>query len=209
MGFSFFLLWQTFSSASTPAVTMLLCFRPQMNCLKVTLIHKLIIINNYCFADIVHLNWFSHCFLLYTGKMGLDGSTLKLNFKGKNSIDQNKEIHTVTSALCHSFFDWHKDLKDSDFEEVDVFVKTLHKVNEKLPAHPLKGNLSIHQSIHLSINPSIPPPINSFFSVCVAGASNAYNEELLKKLNDSVKSKHQPTTFSNPNSLSIDLFIWV
>ncbi|XP_056439388.1 cytosolic phospholipase A2 gamma-like [Gadus chalcogrammus] len=91
------------------------------------------------------------------GKMGLDGCTLKLNFKGKNSIDQNKEIHTVTSALCHSFFDWHKDLKDSDFEEVDVFVKTLHKVNEKLPAHPLKG------------------------------ASNAYNEELLKKLNDSVK----------------------
>ena len=122
--------------------------------------------------------------------MGLDGCTLKLNFTGKNSIDQNKEIHTVTSALCHSFFDWHKDLKDSDFEEVDVFVKTLHKVNEKLPAHPLKGNLSIHQSIHLSINPSIPPPINSFFSVCVAGASNAYNEELLKKLNDSVKSKH-------------------
>ncbi|XP_030203923.1 cytosolic phospholipase A2 gamma isoform X2 [Gadus morhua] len=94
---------------------------------------------------------------LLEGKMGLDGSTLKLNFKGKNSIDQNKEIHTVTSALCHSFFDWHKDLKDSDFEEVDVFVKTLHKVNEKLPAHPLKG------------------------------ASNAYNEELLKKLNDSVK----------------------
>ena len=111
---------------------------------------------------------------------------LQLNFDGKKSRDQNEHIHTVTSAVRQSFFDWNKDLKNLEVsEELVVFVKVIDKVNEKSPDNLVGGHLSIHPSIYPSIHPSLYQSINYF--LCGAGRSNV--EEHLKKLIDGVKSK--------------------
>ncbi|CAL8361442.1 unnamed protein product [Gadus morhua 'NCC'] len=81
---------------------------------------------------------------LLLGKMGLDGSMLQLNFDGKNSADQNKQIQTVTSAASKFFFEWNKDLVDLEVrEELDVFVKTLDKVTEKSPDKLVGGGSKV------------------------------------------------------------------
>ena len=99
--------------------------------------------------------------------MGLDGSMLQLNFDGKNSADQNKQIQTVTSAASKFFFEWNKDLVDLEVrEELDVFVKTLDKVTEKSPDKLVGGNLSIHSSIYSSIHLSINQLINFLYMWC-------------------------------------------
>ena len=89
----------------------------------------------------------------------MDGRLVQFNLDMQKSTEQNDfaQIHTVTSAICQSFFDWNKDLADS--EELVVFVKTLDKVNEKT----VGGNLSIHLSIHPSLYLSIHPLINFLY----------------------------------------------
>ena len=100
--------------------------------------------------------------------MGLDGSMLQLNFDGKNSTDQNEQIHTVTSAASKLFFVWKTEDKPCPevIEELDVFVKTHDKVTEKSPDKLVGGNLSIHSSIYSSIHLSINQLINFLYMWC-------------------------------------------
>jgi len=131
-----------------------------------------------------------------------------INLDGQSSGEQKEQTHRLTSAVCHSFFELHKDLEKGMLwmvpadiyhkpsptnclfvtEELVVLVKTLEKVNEEPPNKPLEGNLSIHSSIHLSIRPSFHPSIH--FPICGAGALIGNDEEKhLKALIESVKSK--------------------
>ncbi|XP_056463091.1 cytosolic phospholipase A2 gamma-like [Gadus chalcogrammus] len=83
---------------------------------------------------------------LLLGKMGLDGSMLQLNFDGKNSAEQNEQIHRVTSAASKLFFEWNKDLVNLEVrEELGVFVKTHDKVTEKSPDKLVGGGSKVDE----------------------------------------------------------------
>ena len=106
---------------------------------------------------VLHLNWGFHCFVMYTGKKDSNSSDIPLKSNLKTSQDQDEEIHSLTSTVCQSFYQWYR---DDENEESVVFVKALDKVNEKPPNKPAEGNLSIYPSIYPSIHSSIHPSIH-------------------------------------------------